>query len=58
MREGIKIEVIIRDENYRKLDSFRCDIGSFHKIIGLLKKKYGLTFKQKKEIDWLGKFPT
>jgi len=56
MREGIKIEIIVRDENWRKLDSFKCGVGDFPKVIATLRKKYGLEIKRK--VDWLGKFPT
>lgn len=43
-RTGIKIEVIIRDEDWGKLDSFKCDAKNWNKIASILKRKYGLSF--------------
>ena len=55
MREGIKIEIIIRDENWKKLDSFKCNVDNFSKVFSLLNKKYGLDFKPKRKVDWVSK---
>jgi len=64
--EGYKGEFIIRDNNFVKLDTFKFNLKDFGKFFSILKRKYGLSFKQnnydsikeeveeQKGIDWFG----
>lgn len=55
---GLKFEIIIRDENWRKIEVLKSDYKNFHKIAYILFKKYDLSFfkpneKEDKDLDWL-----
>ena len=56
---GEIIEIIIRESSGAKIESYKfhtSDIERANRILGIIKKKYGLD-KQKKDrdIDWLNK---
>jgi len=51
--QGIKIEITIRDEDWSKIDSFKCDSRSFHKIVSVIKQKYGLDSRRRTDTDWM-----
>ena len=44
-RGGLNVEVIIRDENMGKIETFKCRAEDFHKIAHILYKKYGIRYK-------------
>jgi len=55
---GLKFEIIIRDENWRKIEVLKSDYKNFYKIVYILFKKYDLIFfkpneKEDKDLDWL-----
>jgi len=55
---GEIIEVIVRESNGAKIESYRfsvSDVNNSIKILEIIKKKYGLTDKKDKDIDWLKK---
>ncbi len=57
-QNGMIIEIIVRDENGSKIESFRVnsnDKKTFKKVIRLLKDKYGLDFniEENKDLSWL-----
>lgn len=53
-KKGVKFEIVVRDENWAKLDTYKCDTRGFSKVIHLLERKYGLEKgKNDRDIDWL-----
>jgi len=48
-RRGVLVEVIVRDESNRKLDTMRSDGRNFYKVARILYKKYGVRFKPEVE---------
>lgn len=59
-RGGEIIEIIIRDSSGAKIDTFKCSINDFPKIIKIIERKYGIKVYPKKDrdIDWLrGDYP-
>lgn len=59
---GIKIELIVHDEDYKVLDTFKFKKEQAPAIANILQRKYGIIFVEglKKEIDrdldWLKDF--
>lgn len=57
---GIKIEITIKDEDWRVIDTFKTNIKDFPKIVGIMKRQYGIDFKPEipkplksdKDLDW------
>ncbi len=43
-RRGLKITVTVQDENYGKLDTFRCHANEFPKVVKTLHEAYGVPF--------------
>lgn len=61
-KRGIMIDVIVKDENFRRLDKFKCRIGTFSEVVNTISRKYGEVVKEKKkednqdkDMDWLRK---
>jgi hypothetical protein len=61
-RGSFKIEIIIRDSNWSKIDTFKFDAKEFWKFASIIKRKYGIDYKapprkedEQKKIDLLGK---
>lgn len=50
-RGGEIIEVIIRDSSGAKIDTFKCQMKDFPRILNIIEKKYGL--RKDRDIDWL-----
>ena len=53
---GDRIELIIRDGSGGKIDTFKCPVDGFYKIVPILRKKYGvIIFKStgNKDLGWL-----
>jgi len=53
--KGIKIEITIRDDNFRRLDTFKFSKVEAHKFGRIMKDKYGISFipGKDKDLDWL-----
>lgn len=52
--DGYKIEIVIRDYNYRILDVFKFDASQFTKFYNIIKMKYGIQIKlTDKDLQWL-----
>ena len=57
-RNGLNIVIIVHDENWKKLDTFKYSESNQKikaQIIGTLKDKYNISFKPtiNRDIDWL-----
>ena len=54
---GEIIDLVIRDGSGRKIDTFKCSLKDFPKIVNTIKRKYGIVFKQEvdKDLEWLKK---
>ena len=49
-KNGLKIEIIIRDDNFKKIDTFKFNIHEFNKFFNIIRKKYGI--RTDSDIDW------
>lgn len=59
-RNGVKIEVVIKDQNWQKIDTFKCEAKNFNKIYHMILKKYGIKVKPETPdpaIDWMNEVP-
>ena len=53
-RNGIKIEIIIRDDDFKIIDIWKFNIQEAGKFGKLLKEKYGIDFTNKeRDLTWL-----
>jgi len=55
---GEIIEIIVRESNGAKIESYKFNVSDVNRSIRILntvKKKYGLQDKKDKDIDWLKK---
>lgn len=58
-RGGEIVELKIMDSNGYKLDTFKCTLKDFPKIISVINRKYGLNFHPEitkpidKDLEWL-----
>ena len=53
---GERVELIIRDGSGGKIDTFKCGVNEFYKIVPILKKKYGFVIFKKqddRDLSWL-----
>ena len=61
-RNGVKFELVIRDEDWKKIDIIKFAPNNFFKTMNDIGNRYGIDIKNKKlfdeveeEIDWLKK---
>lgn len=55
-KRGYKVEVIIRDNNWSKIDTLKTDSNNFYKILKILEKKYDIKLRpttKQKQVEWL-----
>ena len=55
-RDGLNLTFIIQDMDWRKLGTFKwnsSDKGKQKSILRTIKDAFGISFKEKSDIDWL-----
>ena len=55
-RSGLNLTLIVQDENWNKLATFKWNSGNKGKqkyIIKTLEDAFGINFKSKTDIDWI-----
>ena len=44
--------LVVQDQNGREKEKWTCLKRDFHKVVGILDKKYGIYIRKNKDLDW------